>query len=111
MAASEMISNTVPLPAAAPILLGIGLLIIALTGVAAAGRVAAPGAALAPVQAAAQPVAARGTSCDYGAGLLAQSLAAHGVDIRSTRWEEQRQRALRACTEGFSNFQWLQAGP
>jgi len=51
------------------------------------------------------------TACAASANRAAQSLAEHGIDIRTTRWQQRQERAVQACENDFPDLRWLQYTP
>jgi|GEM_PF-3273556 len=49
----------------------------------------------------------RSAQCEHDGGIAMEALAANGLDLRTPKWRRDRQRAIRACRNGFSDLRWL----
>jgi len=45
--------------------------------------------------------------CEHDGGIALESLAAHGLDVRTPKYRRDRERAIQACRNGFPDFRWL----
>jgi hypothetical protein len=45
--------------------------------------------------------------CERDAGSAIEALAQEGVDLRTAKWQRERQAAIQACMEDFSSLRWL----
>ena len=45
--------------------------------------------------------------CEQDGGIVVESLAGHGIDLRSPKWRRDRARAIEACRNGFPDLRWL----
>jgi len=64
----------------------------------------------APATGSADPEVARLAMCERDAGLVGQTLVNRGVDIRTTAWSQDRERAIQACKDNFPDLRWLLNG-
>jgi len=55
----------------------------------------------------ADAAAERLAQCDHDAGIAMEKLAAYGLDLRTPKWRRDRERAIRACRDGYPDLRWL----
>jgi len=49
----------------------------------------------------------RSAQCEHDGGIAMETLAANGLDLRTPKWRRDRERAIQACRNGFSDLRWL----
>ncbi len=83
---------------------------LAFAGIAVVATVSLATAFTAPASRTADPELARQAQCEYGAGLVGETLVNNGVDIRTQAWSRDRERAIQACKGDFPDWRWLMSG-
>ena len=58
-----------------------------------------------PVLASAPPD--RSAQCEHDGGIALETLAAHGLNLRTAKSLRDRERAIQACRDGFPDLRWL----